>query len=90
MVESANEMLNSWENRVDSESGSAEIVVDDFLRDFSADVISKASFGSSFSEGKVIFSKIRQLQMAMAKQNMLVGVPGSRYAEKKNLSCAFV
>ncbi|WVZ54761.1 hypothetical protein U9M48_005512 [Paspalum notatum var. saurae] len=47
---------------------------------FSADVISRASFGSSFSEGKEIFSKIRQLQMTMAKQNMLVGVPGSRCA----------
>ncbi|WVZ54740.1 hypothetical protein U9M48_005494 [Paspalum notatum var. saurae] len=84
MVESANEMLNSWENRVDREGGSAEIVIDDFLRDFSADVISRASFGSSFSEGKEIFSKIRQLQMAMAKQNMFIGVPGSRYLPTKN------
>jgi len=81
--------LSSWENKVDSEGGSAEMVVDEFLRNFSADVISRASFGSSFSEGKEIFNKIRQLQMAMAKQKMLIGVPGSRYV-KKNFSWAIM
>lgn len=79
MMEAANDMLISWENEVEREGGSAEMVVDEFLRSFSADVISRASFGSSFSEGKEIFNKIRQLQMAMAKKNMLIGVPGSRY-----------
>jgi len=82
-------MLSSWENKVDSEGGSAEMVVDEFLRNFSADVISRASFGSSFSEGKEIFNKIRQLQMAMAKQKMLIGVPGSRYV-KNNFSWAIM
>lgn len=85
MTESANEMLISWENKVDREGGSAEIVVDEFLRNFSAHVISRASFGSSFSEGKEIFNQIRQLQMATSKQHMFVGVPGSRYAEKTSL-----
>jgi len=89
MMEAANAMLSSWENKVDSEGGSAEMVVDEFLRNFSADVISRASFGSSFSEGKEIFNKIRQLQMAMAKQKMLIGVPGSRYV-KKNFSWAIM
>ncbi|KAG2549454.1 hypothetical protein PVAP13_9KG251600 [Panicum virgatum] len=79
MMEAANATLSSWENKVDSEGGSAEMVVDEFLRNFSADVISRASFGSSFSEGKEIFNKIRQLQMTMAKQKMLIGVPRSRY-----------
>ncbi|XP_062181999.1 cytochrome P450 714C2-like isoform X2 [Phragmites australis] len=84
MMEAANAMLSSWENKVESEGGSAEVVVDEFLRNFSADVISRASFGSSFAEGKEIFNKIRQLQMAMAKQNMFIGVPGSRYLPTKS------
>ncbi len=79
MMEAAMSMLNSWKNEVEDRGGSAEIVVDEFLRTFSADVISRACFGSSFSEGKEIFIKIRQLQKAMAKQSMLIGVPGSRY-----------
>ncbi|KAF8648845.1 hypothetical protein HU200_064546 [Digitaria exilis] len=83
MIEAANRMLISWENEVEKEGGSAEMVVDESLRSFSADVISRASFGSNFSEGKEIFNKIRQLQKAMAKQNMLIGVPGSRYLPTK-------
>ncbi|KAL5204852.1 hypothetical protein ABZP36_009723 [Zizania latifolia] len=79
MMEAAMSMLNSWENEVEDNGGSAEIVVDEFLRNFSADVISRACFGSSFTEGKEIFIKIRQLQTTMAKQSMFIGVPGSRY-----------
>lgn len=84
MMEAALTMLNSWENEIESEGGSAEIVVDEFLRNFSADVISRASFGSSFAGGKEIFIKIRQLQTTMAKQSMLIGVPGSRYLPTKS------
>uniref|UniRef100_I1R2K1 Cytochrome P450 n=1 Tax=Oryza glaberrima TaxID=4538 RepID=I1R2K1_ORYGL len=54
MIEAAMSMLNSWKNEVEDRGGSAEIVVDEFLRTFSAD-------------------------KAMAKQSMLIGVPGSRY-----------
>ncbi|KAL6642169.1 hypothetical protein ACP70R_020350 [Stipagrostis hirtigluma subsp. patula] len=83
MVEAAKPTLNSWDNKIER-GGSAEILVDEFLRNFSADVISRASFGSSFAEGKEIFNKIRQLQMAMAKKSMLIGVPGSRYLPSKS------
>jgi hypothetical protein len=79
MMDAAVLMLNSWEDKVVSLGGRAEIVVDEFLRNFSADIISRTSFGSSFTEGKEIFYNIRQLQKAMAKQTMLIGVPGSRY-----------
>ena len=92
MAESANEMLVSWEDIVDRGGGSAEVVVDEFLRNFSADVISRVAFGSRFSEGKEIFSKIRQLQVAMAKQDIFAALPGSRYAEreKKNFICLHI
>ena len=84
MMDAALSMLNSWEEKVESEGGRAEIVVDEFLRNFSADVISRASFGSSFVEGKGIFYKIRQLQKLMGKRSMLIGVPGSRYLPTKS------
>nr|XP_034568502.1 cytochrome P450 714C2-like [Setaria viridis] len=77
MVEAAMPMLTSWENIFGREGGSAEIVVDVSLRNFSADVISRTSFGNNFAAGKEIFNKIRQLQIAMAKQSIL-GVPGPR------------
>lgn len=79
MIDAAMSMLNLWEDKIEREGSRAEIMVDEFLRNFSADVISRASFGSSFTEGKEIFYKIRQLQKAMGKQSMLIGVPGSRY-----------
>lgn len=44
MMEAAMSMLNSWKNEVEDRGGSAEIVVDEFLRTFSADVISRACF----------------------------------------------
>ncbi|KAK1629213.1 hypothetical protein QYE76_003528 [Lolium multiflorum] len=84
MMDAAVLMLNSWEDKVVSLGGRAEIVVDEFLRNFSADIISRTSFGSSFTEGKEIFYNIRQLQKAMAKQTMLIGVPGSRYLPTKS------
>jgi len=78
MVEAAMPMLTSWENIT------AETVVDESLRNFSAEVISRTSFGSNFAAGKEIFNKIRQLQIAMAAQSML-GVTGVRYVEEINL-----
>ncbi|GJN07141.1 hypothetical protein PR202_ga24943 [Eleusine coracana subsp. coracana] len=84
MVEAGNTMLNLWESEVEKHDGGAEVVVDEYLRNLSADVISRASFGSSFAQGKEIFNKIRQLQMLMAKQDMLIGVPGFRYLPTKS------
>ncbi|PNT65553.1 hypothetical protein BRADI_4g44270v3 [Brachypodium distachyon] len=84
MIDAAMSMLNLWEDKIEREGSRAEIMVDEFLRNFSADVISRASFGSSFTEGKEIFYKIRQLQKAMGKQSMLIGVPGSRYLPTKS------
>ncbi|CAD6258645.1 unnamed protein product [Miscanthus lutarioriparius] len=48
MAESANEMLVSWEDIVDRGGGSAEVVVHEFLRNFSADVVSRVAFGSRY------------------------------------------
>ncbi|XP_074272836.1 cytochrome P450 714C2-like isoform X1 [Silene latifolia] len=82
MTEATTSMLHSWEDNIKSNGGEAEITIDEDLRNLSQDIISKAAFGSSYSKGKDIFSKIRTLQGLMAK-TVHVGVPGSRYMPTK-------
>lgn len=78
IVEAAIPLLKSWESAVDNGGGSSDIVVDEDLRKFSADVVSRTCFGSSFAEGKEIFSRLRQLQMLMSKISIFIGIPGVR------------
>ncbi|KAF9595778.1 hypothetical protein IFM89_004180 [Coptis chinensis] len=84
MVDSTILLAKSWESRIERGGGIAEIKVDVDLRNFSADIISKACFGSSYSKGKEIFKKLRALQEVMSKTGLLVGVPGLRYIPTKN------
>jgi hypothetical protein len=72
--ESTVPLLESWENMLDNAGGSREIVVDDYLRKLSADVIARVCFGSSFTRGEEIFCKLRQLQRAVSQQDALVGL----------------
>lgn len=83
MVEATNSMLGSWDDRINISGGTADITVDEDLRSLSADIISRAAFGSSYSLGKDIFSKLRALQQLMAK-TLFIGIPGSRYMPTKN------
>ncbi|PKI33894.1 hypothetical protein CRG98_045724, partial [Punica granatum] len=96
MGESAQQLLRSWDERIEAaaaEGGkaAADIRVDEDLREFSADVISRACFGSSYSKGKEIFSKLRSLQMIISKQSFLFGhnffgfLPAKKSREVNNL-----
>ncbi|KAB2052221.1 hypothetical protein ES319_A12G105000v1 [Gossypium barbadense] len=82
MVDATISMLKSWESRVEWEKGILEIIVDEDLRSLSADIISRACFGSNYSKGEEIFSKLKALQMDMAKT--YIGIPGMRYLPSKN------
>ncbi|KAK6285333.1 hypothetical protein POUND7_011512 [Theobroma cacao] len=82
MVDATTSLLNTWESRVEQEGGILEIVVDEDLRSLSADIISRACFGSSYSNGEEIFSKLKALQMAMSKAN--IGITGMRYLPSKH------
>ncbi|KAG5558195.1 hypothetical protein RHGRI_008201 [Rhododendron griersonianum] len=76
MLVSAQPLLRKWEGCIDAQGGLvAEIRVDEDLRCLSADVISRACFGSSYSKGKLIFSKLRLLQKTISIQSVLFGVP---------------
>lgn len=85
MADSAQTLLKSWEEKVDTNGGIADIKIDDDIRAYSADVISRTCFGSSYVKGKKIFSKIRELQQAVSKPNVLAEVTGLRLGGKKKL-----
>ncbi|XP_068669472.1 cytochrome P450 714C2-like [Aristolochia californica] len=84
MLESLETLTDNWEKRLDSAGGVVDMNVDPDLRAYTADVISKACFGSSFGEGKEIFSQLKTLQIALSKQTGDIGIPGLRYIPKKS------
>ncbi|KAG8390195.1 hypothetical protein BUALT_Bualt01G0058300 [Buddleja alternifolia] len=74
MMESAESLTRKWERCIESQGGKiAEIRAEEDLRSVSADVISKACFGSSYFKGKAIFSKLRTLQKLVSNQTLLFG-----------------
>ncbi|XWS75271.1 hypothetical protein CRYUN_Cryun01aG0071800 [Craigia yunnanensis] len=79
MVESSITIVNSWNSKIDNEGGVADIKVDDYLRSFSGDVISRACFGSNYSKGEEIFLKIRDLIDYVPKRILYLSIPGMRY-----------
>ncbi|XP_009791714.1 cytochrome P450 714A1-like [Nicotiana sylvestris] len=76
MLQSAELLTRKWDENIEAEEGKmAEISVGEDLRSFSADVISRACFGSSYFKGKKIFSKLRTLQKIISTQSVLFGSP---------------
>lgn len=79
MVESSIALVKSWTDRINREGGVADINIDEYMRSFSGDVISRACFGSNFSKGEQIFLKLRALQEQMSRKLLFNGVPGVRF-----------
>lgn len=84
ITESADTMLESWKSRIESEGGIADIKIDQDMRSFSGDVISRACFGSNFSKGEEIFKRLRALQEAASKKVLSSGIPFMRYYKFQN------
>lgn len=78
IVESTFTLVDSWKTRIEVEGGLAHIKIDEYMRSFSGDVISRACFGSNYCKGEEIFLKLRALQEAMSKKGLSTGVPGMR------------
>ncbi|CAN6212737.1 unnamed protein product [Urochloa humidicola] len=83
MVASATALVDSWDHRISvssggNDNGELELKVDDDLRAYSADVISRTCFGSSSHvRGKEIFAMIRELQRTVSKPpNLLAEMTG--------------
>ncbi|KAK4351206.1 hypothetical protein RND71_030519 [Anisodus tanguticus] len=92
MLQSAELLTRKWDERIEAEGGKmAEISVGEDLRSLSADVISRACFGSSYFKGKKIFSKLRTLQKVISNQSVLFGsnalgfLPSRQQKEIENL-----
>ncbi|WVZ67095.1 hypothetical protein U9M48_016231 [Paspalum notatum var. saurae] len=87
MVASAAALVASWEDRLMTTTRAAaagddevELTVDDDLRAYSADVISRTCFGGSYGKGKQIFAMIRDLQKAVSKPpDLLAEMTGLSY-----------
>lgn len=74
---SVTEIINKWEKIV-PESGSSEIDVWPYLMSLSADVISRAAFGSSYEEGKRIFELLKEQTQITLRLFQSVYIPGWR------------
>ncbi|KAK4593094.1 hypothetical protein RGQ29_017303 [Quercus rubra] len=84
MVESSITLVNSWTNLIESEGGVADVHVDEYMRSFSGDVISRACFGSNYSEGEEIFSKLNEVQELLSKKVFSSGIPVLRHLPTKS------
>nr|GEY96222.1 cytochrome P450 [Tanacetum cinerariifolium] len=73
MANATSTVLHSWESKIKQTGDFADIRIDNDLRSVSADIISRACFGSNYSQGEMIFSKLRALQGVMSKAS--IGVP---------------
>ncbi|XP_021773940.1 cytochrome P450 72A15-like [Chenopodium quinoa] len=76
------EMVSEWEKLV-SEIGSSEVDVWPFLTSLSADVISRAAFGSSYKEGRRIFELLKEQTQITIRLFQSVYIPGWRYVPTK-------
>nr|GFA25908.1 cytochrome P450 CYP72A219-like [Tanacetum cinerariifolium] len=80
---SCSEMLNKWGETLNKES-SGEVDVWTYLSTFSADVISRTAFGSSYEEGRKIFELQREQAVLVMKAAQSVYIPGLRFLPTKS------
>ncbi|XP_030968530.1 cytochrome P450 714C2-like [Quercus lobata] len=85
ITESAITVADSWKSMIETQGGTADIKIDQYMRSFSGDVISKACFSSNYSKGEEIFLKLRLLQEAMSKYGISIAgqLPAMRYLPTK-------
>ncbi|CAK9134892.1 unnamed protein product [Ilex paraguariensis] len=84
ITDSAITLVSSWNGLIEAEGGVADIKIDNYLRSFSGDVISRACFGSNYSRGEEIFLRLRALQDIFSKKVLTTGIPGMRHLPTKS------
>jgi len=84
MVDAAQPLLASWEDKVAAALGGvAELDVDEDIRSFSFDVISRACFGGDYSRGREIFLRLRALSGLMSETSVIFTIPSLRHLPTK-------
>ncbi|BFG23343.1 hypothetical protein CerSpe_096170 [Prunus speciosa] len=84
MVETTTEMLDNWSLLIDS--GAQEIDIEREITATAGEIIAKTSFGISYQSGRLVYEKLRALQMTLFKTSRFVGVPfGKMMHPKKTL-----
>jgi PHYB activation tagged suppressor 1 len=78
-------MLDKWKKW--TESGRNEIEVSEEFQALSADIIARAAFGSSYEEGKRIFSMQAEQMVFAGEAFRKVILPGSRLGPTNNKNC---
>ncbi|XP_061998687.1 cytokinin hydroxylase-like [Rosa rugosa] len=78
MVETATTMLDNWATQINT-SGIQEIDVEDSITATAGEIIAKTSFGISYHSGRLVFEKLRALQMTLFKTTRFVGVPFGKF-----------
>ncbi|CAO2836442.1 unnamed protein product [Amaranthus hypochondriacus] len=79
---SVSELVNKWEKIV-SKTGSSEIDLWPHFSSLTADAISRAAFGSSYEEGRMIFELVlEQMELAL-RLLQSVPIPGKRFLPTK-------
>ncbi|KAL5569541.1 hypothetical protein UlMin_026116 [Ulmus minor] len=85
IVECATTLVNSWTSLIEEEAGGvADIKLENYLSRYSEDAISKTCFGSNYTKGEEMFSKIRELEEHMFKRSQYYGIPITRYLPTKS------
>ncbi|KAE8124616.1 hypothetical protein FH972_019483 [Carpinus fangiana] len=77
-LKSCNDMISQWE-RLIGEEGSCELDIWPYIENLSGDAISRAAFGSSYTEGKRIFQLQKEQAEFVMKALQSVYIPGWRF-----------
>ncbi|GMP54345.1 hypothetical protein CsSME_00019546 [Camellia sinensis var. sinensis] len=80
MLGSAKKLINTWETKIEKQSGTANIKVDENLQSFASIVVSETLFGHSNS--KIINelqARFKRLERAMKTLILVGGIPGLCY-----------
>lgn len=68
------EIVQKWERLInESKDKVVEIVIENDLKVLSENIISKACFGSDYTQGKYIFEKLAGMQNKLSKTSTLLG-----------------
>ncbi|WJX37058.1 hypothetical protein P8452_24870 [Trifolium repens] len=83
--ESCESLINLWSSKIEAQCGVADINIDEDIKRFSGNVISRTCFGSDYYKGEKLFLNFEALQeVAGSWKNLFLAFPGMRYLPTKS------